>query len=155
MEYVSSINTHQEFSQYNNTAVKKILIVEDDKNMTVFLGKAILELFSDAEIVYASSLEIAVTQLINNTDIKQKIPYNLIIADIFLEGSGTGLDFYKVISVIYPTIPFLIISTEPIYEINKLFEIKNEKFSYLQKPFMFSQCKDKIKNIVTENQVIL
>jgi DNA-binding NtrC family response regulator len=131
------------------TFPKKILVVEDDTSMTVLLGKAILEVFSDAEIQWATSLEQAVTQLIQNTDIAEKIPYDLIIADIFLEGNGTGLDLWKVLSRTYPTIPFLVISS--ISEEQVISAVPEEQKSslvYMKKPFQFSQCKESIRNIL-------
>jgi DNA-binding NtrC family response regulator len=130
---------------------KKILVVEDDKNMTILLGKALLDASGDIEINWASSLEQAVTQLIQNTDIAQKAPYDLIIADIFLEGNGTGLDLFKVINRTYPSIPFLVISSIPYEQVSEaLADKKVENMTYLRKPFLFFQCKEKIKNILKD-----
>ncbi|MBC7743002.1 MAG: response regulator [Bdellovibrionaceae bacterium] len=129
---------------------KKILVVEDDTSMTVLVGKAILDAFSDAEIQWASSLEQAVTQLIQNTDIGEKAPYDLIIADIFLEGNGTGLDLWKVLSGTYPTIPFLVISSLAEEQvISALNDEQKKGLVYLKKPFQFAQCRQSIKNILS------
>ncbi|MBC7419684.1 MAG: response regulator [Bdellovibrio sp.] len=130
---------------------KKILVVEDDRSMTVLLGKAILDVFSDAEIQWASSLEQAVTQLIQNTDISEKAPYDLIIADIFLEGNGTGLDLWKVLSGTYPNIPFMVISSISKDQVlNAVSEEQKKSLVYLKKPFLFAQCKQSIRNILLE-----
>ena len=130
---------------------KKILVVEDDTTMTVLLGKAILDEFSDTEIQWASSLEQAVTQLIQSTDIGEKAPYDLIIADIFLEGNGTGLDFMKVLGGTYPTIPFLVISSLQEEQVRSaLSEEKKGSLVYLKKPFIFSQCKQSIRDILSK-----
>lgn len=130
---------------------KKILVVEDDKNMTVLLGRALLEASSDVEIQWAASLEQAFTHLIQNADINQKIPYDLIIADIFLEGKGTGLDLFKVMSRTHPKVPFLVISSLSTGQVSEILEAdKKENVMYLQKPFLFKACKEKIKGILEE-----
>lgn len=129
---------------------KKILVVEDDKNMTVLLGRALLGAASDVEIQWATSLEQAFTHLIQNTDINQKIPYDLIIADIFLEGKGTGLDLFKVISHTHPNVPFLVISSLPSEHVEEALQgQKKDNVTYLKKPFLFSDCKRTIQQILT------
>jgi DNA-binding NtrC family response regulator len=130
---------------------KKILVVEDDKNITVLLGKAILEIANDSEIVWAASLENAIEQLIKNTDITKKNPYDLIIADIILEGPGTGLDLYKLMYGLYPKIPFLVISSLVYRKVSQVLEHQRKNnFYYLQKPFLYSACKVKIEKILTD-----
>lgn len=131
-------------------APKKILVVEDDPSMTVLLGKAILDVFSDAEIQWATSLEQAVTQLIRTTDISQKNPYDLIITDIFLEGNGTGLDLWKVLSGTYPRVPFLVISSIAKESVlNAVSDEQKKSLVYLKKPFLFAQCKRSIRDIMS------
>lgn len=128
---------------------KKILVVEDDKNMTVLLGRALLDASNDIEIQWAASLEQAFTHLIQNADINQKVPYDLIIADIFLEGKGTGLDLFKVLSRTHPHIPFLVISSVDPAQVKDTLMGK-ENVSYLRKPFLFSDCREKIKGILKD-----
>lgn len=131
---------------------KKILVIEDDKTMTVLLGRALLDMNSDIEIHWAASLEQAVKQLIQNTDIEQNLPYDLVIADIFLEGNGTGLDFFKLMNETYPRIPFLVISSLAFDQVLKALDGETEggRLTYLQKPFLFNQCKQKVREILTD-----
>jgi len=129
----------------------KILVIEDDKTMTVLLGRALLEMNSDIEIHWAASLEQAVKQLIQNTDIEQNLPYDLVIADIFLEGNGTGLDFFKLMNETYPRIPFLVISSLAFDQVMEALdgETESARLTYLRKPFLFNQCKEKVREILT------
>lgn len=131
---------------------KRILVIEDDKNMTVLLGRALLDMNSDIEIHWAVSLEQAVKQLIQNTDIEQKQPYDLVIADIFLEGNGTGLDFFKLMNETYPQIPFLVISSLAFDQVLDALEggTDSGRLTYLRKPFLYNQCKDKVREILTD-----
>ncbi len=150
LSYIQIESLESEKTKQARMMPKKILVVEDDTTMTVLLGKAILDVFSDAEIQWATSLEQAVTQLIQNTDIAEKIPYDLIIADIFLEGNGTGLDLWKVLSRTYPTIPFMVISSISEEQVlSAVTEEQRRALVYLKKPFQYIQCKDSIKNILS------
>lgn len=131
---------------------KRILVIEDDKTMTVLLGRVLLDMNSDIEIHWASSLEQAVKQLIQNTDIEQSQPYDLVIADIFLEGNGTGLDFFKLMNETYPRIPFLVISSLAFEQVLDALEggTDGSQLSYLRKPFVYNQCKEKVREILTD-----
>lgn len=131
---------------------KRILVVEDDKSMTVLLGRALLEIDSDTEIHWAASLEQAFKQVIQHTDISNRAPYDLVIADIFLEGNGTGLDFFKVMGETYPKLPFLVISSLAFEQV--LEAISDEaklNLNFLRKPFLFSQCKQKVHEILNDH----
>lgn len=147
MDVSSFVKKNESSSVLNKIpSAKKILVVEDDKNMTVLLSRALEDICDDIEMSWAESLEQAVHKLVQHTDINHKMPYDLIIADIFLEGNGTGLDLYKVINRTYPDLPFLVISSLSYNYINEaLVEEKIDNLIYLQKPFLFSQCKEKIK----------
>lgn len=131
---------------------KRVLVIEDDKTMTVLLGRALLDMNSDIEIHWASSLEQAVKQLIQNTDIEQKKPYDMVIADIFLEGNGTGLDFFKLMGETFPQIPFLVISSLAFDQVLDALEGKAEgaHLTYLRKPFLYHQCKEKIREVLAD-----
>lgn len=133
---------------------KKILVIEDDKTMTVLLGRVLLDMNSDIEIHWAVSLEQAVKQLIQNTDIEQNQPYALVIADIFLEGNGTGLDFFKLMKETYPSIPFLVISSLAFDQVFDALDggTDRSQLTYLRKPFGYNQCKEKVQEILTELQ---
>ncbi len=141
--------------KYEFLEPKKVLVVEDDKNITVLVGKALLELMKDVEINWAPSLEKAVAEIILHNDVSQSKPYDLIIVDVFLEGNGTGFDLIKVIQRIYPTIPFLVISSlshEFVKECMDEFIEKN--IVYLKKPFLYSQCKEEVKNILNNSKLL-
>ena len=90
---------------------ERILVVEDNVSMLLLIQKAIFKVRPNAEIFSAVSLEEAFTILIKNADIEEKNPYELIIADIFLEGAHTGLDLWRVLRSTYPQIPILVVSS--------------------------------------------
>ena len=131
---------------------KRILVVEDDPLMMTLLKKAILDILPDSEISWATSLEQAFTKIIQNSTILEKKPYELIVADVFLKGSGTGLDLWRVLCATYPQIPFLVISSlSEENVVTAVGEIEKKSLFFFRKPFSFLECKNKIKNILTDN----
>lgn len=134
---------------------ERILVVEDDTSMMPLLQKAILDVRPNAEIFTAISLEEAFTILIKNSDIAQKKPYSLIVADIFLEGSGTGLDLWRVLCATYPLIPFLVISSLPEDKVlEAVGEEEKKNLLFLRKPFAITDFKLKIKSILSRAPVL-
>lgn len=127
----------------------RVLVVEDDDCLTPLIERAIFDIEGEPEIFWAISLEEAVAKFIQCADLSQKEPYDLIIADIFLEGPGTGLDLFKVIHGTYPKIPFLVTSSISYEQV--LANIPPQythNMSYLRKPFLFAQCKEQIGNLL-------
>ncbi len=71
----------------------KILIVEDDLSLKPFWGAVIQKLFKKAQVGWAVSSEEAERNVIekqNDGDF-----FDLIIADLFLAGSNTGIDLLQ------------------------------------------------------------
>lgn len=128
---------------------KRILVVEDDPLMMTLLKKAILDVLPDSEIFWATSLEQAFGKIVQNSTIYEKKPYELIVADVFLKGSGTGLDLWRVLCATYPQIPFLVISSLSEENIvTAVGEAEKKNLFFFRKPFSFIECKNKIKNIL-------
>ena len=73
--------------------LRKILIVEDDLSQKPLWSHVISRFSSSTEIEWVVSSEQA-KKLIENSK-TQSIPYDLIIVDLFLAGSDTGLDFLR------------------------------------------------------------
>ncbi|AGH95453.1 response regulator [Pseudobdellovibrio exovorus] len=127
---------------------RRILVVEDDPSMTIMLKSSIAGAAPDAKVCYASSIEQALAKILQSADISNDNPYDLIVADIFLEGHSTGLDLWKVISSTYPNLPFLVISSVSEQEVRKAVgEEDQSQLIYLQKPFSVKAFKDKVQSI--------
>lgn len=132
---------------------RRILVVEDDPSMTVMLKSSIAGAEPDAKVCYASSIEQALAKILQSADISHDNPYDLIVADIFLEGHSTGLDLWKVIRSTYPDLPFLVISSVSEQEVrNVIGEEGQDQLIYLQKPFSAKAFKEKVKTIF-ENKI--
>ncbi|MGZ3691682.1 MAG: hypothetical protein ACXVAX_09270, partial [Pseudobdellovibrio sp.] len=107
----------------------------------------------NAEISSAVSLEEAFAILIKNSDIHDKKPYELVIADIFLEGTGTGLDLWRVICGTYPKVPFLIISSlEEEKVAANVTDREKKNLIYFRKPFLMPELQKKIKEVLSPKE---
>lgn len=150
-ESISNISseTQSRFYTQRRLSPARVLVVEDDDCLTPLIERAVFDLEGEPEIHWAVSLEEAVAKFIHSADVLQKEPFDLIIADIFLEGPGTGLDLFKVIHGTYPKIPFLVTSSIPYEQV--LANVPPQythNMSYLRKPFLFAQCKEQIGNLL-------
>jgi DNA-binding response OmpR family regulator len=130
---------------------ERILVVEDNVSMLLLIQKAIFNVRPKAEIFSAVSLEEAFTILIKNANIEEKNPYELIIADIFLEGNKTGLDLWRVLRGTYPTIPIVVItSLEEEKVMSTLLDHEKNAMIYFKKPFMISELQAKIQEVLSQ-----
>ena len=131
---------------------EKILVVEDNVSTVLFIQKAIFNVRPHAEIFSAVSLEEAFMILIKNIEIDELSPYRLIIADIFLEGTRTGLDLWRVLRSTYPQIPILVVSSLTEDRVSSALQEDEKKyFIYLKKPFVMPELQSKIKEVLAKN----
>lgn len=125
----------------------KILIVEDDLDMVDLLEKILLSINPSAEVSWSSSAEEAYfrlcSQKINNWD----SPYDLIIADVFLDGEETGLDLYRKSLGLYPGIPFIATSSTSIEKFYTKYGF-NKIPIFLSKPIQYSEWKQVLKDLI-------
>lgn len=136
----------------------RILVVEDDMAMKSLVMKAVQTVRPQSEICFASSLEEAFAKILQFSDISEQQPCEMIIADIFLEGSGTGLDLWRVLRTTYPKIPFLVISSVNEKDLKSSIEksagaAEAGGLLYLKKPFTVSSCAQKIQSILKREAI--
>jgi len=75
------------------TKLKKVLIVEDDLSQKQLWNFVISRVSEHAEVDWAVSSEQALTMIKKNKSVGQL--YDLLIVDLFLAGSETGLDLLR------------------------------------------------------------
>ncbi len=127
---------------------KKVLIVEDDLFLAAIVGRAVYDVNADSDIDWATSLEQALGKVIKGIDQIGKSPYELVIADIMLEGHGTGLDLWKVFCQTYPEVPVMIISSLPQSEVFGAIGLQSQtNLNFLKKPFSMGDLKHNIKEV--------
>lgn len=137
-----------QFRKFTLSRVKRVLVIEDDKNLSVLIGYALLEVNPDVEVDWATSLESAMSLYVAKGAKNKKNPYDLLIVDIFLEGHGNGFDLIKIIHRMYPKTSFLIVTSLD-HDVVKenLSDLQTANIIHLKKPFIYADCKSEIRNI--------
>ena len=132
----------------NRKTARKVLIVEDDLFLAAIVGRAVYDNNADSDIDWATSLEQALEKMIKGIDQIGQSPYELVIADIMLNGRGTGLDLWKVFCRTYPEVPVMIMSSLPQNEVFEAIGAEEQSnFNFLKKPFSMGDLKTNIKEI--------
>ncbi len=119
-------------TQYRN--FKNVLIVEDDIEMSTLIDRVIKRIDSTAILDWSASAEDAIQMIRKEFDQGSLKPYDLIIADIYLDGQKTGLDLLELCSSLYPKIPFILTSANDISSYLKVMVFPNP-VHFLKKPF--------------------
>jgi response regulator of citrate/malate metabolism len=122
-----------------NYKLNKVLIVEDDLSLSNLLCEVIETFSPEAEIHTATSGEEAEEYLKREAEIKYS-PYDLVVADIFLEGETTGLDVWKMCDEKYPKTEILVTSSLPVEKFKSYLKNADSCPPYLQKPFSLEEC---------------
>lgn len=132
--------------------VKNILIVEDDKDLIEVLKVLMRDVFPDASVQTASNIDDAIRLLSpGSTARKMNLPYDLVFADIFLKGPGTGLDILRLCRTVYPGLHLLLSSAMPKSQLADLLKGEEVPADYLEKPFSLEDCREKIRSAVYRN----
>ncbi len=142
-------------SQFQVSESKQILIVEDDVFLAAIIGRALFDLNPDCEIDWATNLEKALTKTIQRVDELPRQPYDLVVADVMLDGWGTGVDLWKVLARAYPEMPVMLISSMKLEELlissatpDPTQPVSFDQLHYLQKPFSMGELKSSIRELL-------
>ncbi|OQW47255.1 MAG: hypothetical protein A4S09_15795 [Proteobacteria bacterium SG_bin7] len=132
--------------------VKDILIVEDDSDLIEVLKVVMREVFPESRVRTASSIEEAI-RLLSSVKWKKKInsPFDLVFADIFLRGPGTGLDILRLCRTVYPDLRLLLSSAMSRSQLADLLKGEEVPSDYLEKPFSLEDCRKRIVSTVYRN----
>lgn len=130
----------------------RVLIVEDDRALETVLNRVLESISPTLTVDWVTTAEEALTRVREAS--KAGRPYDLVIADIFLEGQRTGLEFWQQCQIACPGTAIVIMSSMPI---DRFFtSIGTEIISppYLQKPFRLGECKALFEGILRYEGVI-
>jgi len=147
MELVQ-IKPSQNLETFKEKKDRKILIVEDEATEVLILKKIIHTMDKNITIDSFSSAEEALTHLDKINRTKGASLYDLLIIDIYLEGTVNGLDLMRVVEKNYSEIPIVITSSTSPYNFLKML---GEDFicpPFLEKPFSFNRCKTLLESVL-------
>jgi CheY-like chemotaxis protein len=118
---------------------KRVLVIEDDLCLETILSRIIKSVAPEVEIDWTTSAEDALDRIQGGRLVPAK-KYDLILADIFLEGAKTGIELWETCQTNFPDTPVLLMSGMPIDEFFR--QVGREAVSppYLPKPFSVGEC---------------
>lgn len=117
----------------------RVLIVEDDPACGAILGRIVKSLDPQARVDQATSAEAAAHSYVEERG--KGAPYNLVIADVFLEGKLTGVDLWKFYRRFDPPPPVVLMSSLPYSRFLETTGESRDAPPYLQKPFFAEECR--------------
>jgi HPt (histidine-containing phosphotransfer) domain-containing protein/CheY-like chemotaxis protein len=119
----------------------RVLIIDDDLFYRTLLSKLVSQIIDNPEVLAVESYENAVDALRESGKPENK-SFDLIIADLNLKTSSTGIDVWRVSQVHAKKAAFLLMSGTPLDEfITLVGEQVGEVPSYLPKPFRLDHAR--------------
>lgn len=123
-------------------ASKRVLVIEDDLALTTVIDRVLRIIDPDIRIDWAVSAEEAASRILDRARNQEGHPYDLILADIFLEGEVTGLDFWRLCQRVFPDIPLVVTSGLPVDRFFRVVGPDEPSPPFLPKPFSVDECYD-------------
>jgi len=126
----------------------RVFVLEDDLELSLVIENVLRSIDSTIDLDWSTDAEGAITQLKNIVSVSPMLPYDLIVADIFLDGKTTGIDFWRTCQDLFPHTPVLITSS---LSLDRFFATVGQESicpPYLQKPFTVSECRQVFENIL-------
>lgn len=138
---VSAAKSHSE--------TKKILVLEDDPTCLMILERIVLSIAPNAKIALIQDAEEALSMLRRGTK-GSSGPFDLIIADVFLEGRKTGIDVWQAVQSLCPDTPLLVISSMSTPSF--LASVGRDSISppFLPKPLIIGEAKQVIEGLLSQ-----
>jgi response regulator of citrate/malate metabolism len=125
---------------------KKVLIVEDDLSLRPLWENFFKYRTKNVDLEWAVSCEEAIKMVRSSN--QQALPFFLIITDIFLAGSGTGLELLCSDEVIKSRARTILVSVADSNEIIQKFGHQIPNSEVMSKPFDFKKYDPIINNIL-------
>lgn len=132
-------------SEEKSTHQLRILIVDDDITSEILWNIIISKIDEKAHISWATSFIEAEHKI--KTSIESCLSYDIIITDIFLSGSNTGIDLWHKYHKILKKRMILVSAVDP----NKLSQHMgdiDEQPIFLHKPLDFAKCINVINGLI-------
>ena len=129
--------------------VRSVYVIEDDLELSTVIDRVIKSIDPTVKLDWSTTAEEAITAIELAGQTGKPAPYDLIIADFFLDGSQSGLDFWRLCKKHYPNIPVVLTSGTPLQSLVLDEELPDFPI-FLQKPFSINECKRLFQGLLEE-----
>ena len=120
---------------------KRILIVDDEEDLTWSISRGLLKDQNAFEVVCANSGKSALNLLLKNK-------YDLLVTDIRMPG-GNGLTLLKKANDLFPSTKVIVMTAYGSSEIKDVLD-RTLMYGYIEKPFEFKDLRDLIFRCLNE-----
>jgi len=129
----------------------QVLIVEDDLSQKPLWELILKRQFREFSLDWAVNFEEA--KRLWQKSIASQISYDLVIADIFLAGPGTGIDLVELKKSLNLHVPFLLVTSVAESDIREAYPLLAEDATLLTKPLNIPRCDRTLEKLFwSENQ---
>ena len=131
-----------------NLKTLKVLVLEDDLDMCLMIEHVLRSIEPLISLDWATTAEGAILELASALTESHEPPYDLIVADVFLDGKSTGIDFWRTCQEFSPDTPILVTSS---LSLDRFFSIVGRDCispPYLQKPFTPLECRQRFESLI-------
>lgn len=135
-EVLSSRDLHEFFSTNQH---KKILVVEDDLTQTTVIEEMLLDINPEADIEWETNSDHAINRISANEYRERDKHYDLIICDVDLEGSLSGVDLMNYCKEINSNAKVVLISAHSKLGLKHIYFRDKAPIKYLKKPLDYGQ----------------
>jgi DNA-binding response OmpR family regulator len=129
---------------------KRVLFLDDDKEIWPFFEMLFLEFKRPPQVEWVTSGEEAIQKLDEARERFPTEPYDLVIADIFLEGKVTGVDFWNVCRSAYPNMAVVVMSALPLHKFYEFIGRDTISPQFLKKPLDIKECRMTVRSMLGE-----
>mgnify|MGYP000119574979 CR=1 FL=1 len=125
----------------------RILIVEDEIDLQTALESLIKASFPQSEIEAVSNIDETISWM-KSQQLNPNFGFDLILADVSLQGEYTGFDLWKICSEMYPNTHFVFMSGISTQEFMEKLKDDPKCPPFLSKPFTAKQVKELLKRVM-------
>jgi Response regulator containing CheY-like receiver, AAA-type ATPase, and DNA-binding domains len=131
---------------------KRILVIDDDLALRPHWEFLLKKQFVDFHLDWAVSSEEAKKQI--HSSIKFQSPYSFIVADIFLAGEETGLDFVEYKNQILPKVPLIVVSSAAVEHVRSRFSDLLADTLMIEKPLTSEKCTEAFEKLFSDSEKV-
>ena len=127
---------------------RRVLVVEDDLALTTVIDQVLYTIDPDIECDWVSSAELAAAKIKEMLERSTDRPYDLVLADIFLEGNKSGLELWEFCREQFPDMPIVLTSAMPVDRFLSSIGKNLICPPYLPKPFRAGECRQVLEGML-------
>ena len=129
---------------------KSVYVIEDDIEMSTIIDRVLKSIDPSIILDWSTSAEEAIQKIQSALKKGVKKPYDLIITDVLLDGSRSGIDFWQFCQNEFSKIPIVVTSACSKDSLFKTSTPLPKSLIFLQKPFSISESKKLFKKLLLE-----